>query len=59
MLGNYYNVPVISWAAKDRALSDRFRFPTFARTVPPTNTCVGSFVVVTAWNALAGCRLPL
>ena len=40
MLGNYYNVPIISWAAQADELNDPFRFPTFARTVASTKTFV-------------------
>ena len=40
MLGNYYNVPIISWAAKADELNDPVRFPTFARTVASTKTFV-------------------
>ena len=38
MLGNYYNIPVISWGAKAEELNDPKRFPTFARTVASTAT---------------------
>lgn len=38
MLGNYYNVPIVSWAAKQNDLSDKERFPTFARTVATTRS---------------------
>ena len=38
MLGNYYNVPVVSWAAMQNELADKERFPTFARTVVTTRS---------------------
>ena len=38
MLGNYYNIPIVSWAAMQNDLSNPKRFPTFARTVATTRS---------------------